>query len=247
MPTVQAVNKSPRISPCAWQWLLLLLCTIAPALQAQQAAAPSFAQQVQDFADATSRAAAGAARIEVSVGQLDPRLRLAPCTKVEPYLPNGTRLWGKAHIGVRCLAGTTLWNVYLPVTVKVYGRALAATTALPAGTTLGPADLAEAEVDLAAEGGSVFAAAQSQNLVGRTLLRPVSAGQALRSNALKQRLWFTAGDTVRITATGSGFAVESSGEALSNGFEGQSARVRTAGGRVISATPVGEREVELGL
>jgi len=241
------VNKSPRISLCAWRWLLLLVCAIAPALQAQQAAAPSLAQQVQDFADATSRAAAGTARVEVSVGQLDPRLRLAPCTKVEPYLPNGTRLWGKAHIGVRCVAGTTPWNVYLPVTVKVYGRALAATTALPAGATLGPADLAETEVDLASEGGSVFAAAQAQNLVGRTLLRPVSAGQALRSSALKQRQWFTAGDTVRITATGSGFAVESSGEALSNGIEGQSARVRTEGGRVISATPVGAREVELAL
>src|SRR5438309_6257337 len=57
--------------------------------------------------------AAGGARIEVVVGQLDPRLRLAPCERIEPYLPPGVRLWGKSHIGLRCKEGRTAWNVYL--------------------------------------------------------------------------------------------------------------------------------------
>ena len=34
-------------------------------------------------------------RMEVIVGNLDSRLRLAPCGNVEPYLPVGMRLWGK--------------------------------------------------------------------------------------------------------------------------------------------------------
>ena len=64
-----------------------------------------------------------ALRMEVLVGALDPRLQLAPCAKVEPYMPPGTRLWGKSRLGLRCLAGTTRWNVFMPVTVKAMGRA----------------------------------------------------------------------------------------------------------------------------
>ena len=65
-----------------------------------------------------------AARVEVVVGQLDPRLHLAPCERIEPYLPPNVRLWGKSRIGLRCTQGRTAWNVYLPIIVKVWGRAL---------------------------------------------------------------------------------------------------------------------------
>jgi flagella basal body P-ring formation protein FlgA len=80
-------------------------------------------QQVRALAmGGATHAPEGVSRIEVVVGQLDSRLHLAPCAKIEPYLPNGTRLWGKSRIGLRCLQGATLWNVYLPITVKAYGR-----------------------------------------------------------------------------------------------------------------------------
>ena len=96
-------------------------------------------------------AESGGSRVEVSIGQLDPRLRLAPCQSIEPYLPPGVRLWGKARIGLRCKVGPTPWNVYLPITVKVFGRALVVPAGAAAGSVLGEADLAEAEVDLAEE------------------------------------------------------------------------------------------------
>jgi hypothetical protein len=34
-------------------------------------------------------------RMEVAVGELDSRLRLAPCARIEPYIPVGARLWVK--------------------------------------------------------------------------------------------------------------------------------------------------------
>jgi hypothetical protein len=88
------------------------------------------------------------ARGRSSVGQLDPRLRLAPCQSIEPYLPPGVRLWGKAGDRLRCKAGPTPWNVYLPITVKVFGRALVVPAARPPAASCPRADLAEAEVDL---------------------------------------------------------------------------------------------------
>ena len=43
---------------------------------------------------------------------------------VTPFLPPGTRLVGKARIGLRCVRGPTRWNVYLPVSVRLYGQGL---------------------------------------------------------------------------------------------------------------------------
>jgi hypothetical protein len=46
-------------------------------------------------------------RMEVEVGALDRRLTLAPCAQVEPYLPAGSRLWGKTRVGLRCVQGSS--------------------------------------------------------------------------------------------------------------------------------------------
>src|SRR5580765_272573 len=187
----------------------------------------------------------GGSRVEVTLGQLDPRLRLAPCQSIEPYLPPGVRLWGRTRIGLRCKVGPTPWNVYLPITVKVFGRALVVPAGAAAGSVLVEADLAEAEVDLAEE--FAPALADPRLAVGRTLAQNLKAGQTLRQSHIKSRQWFVAGETVRVVATGEGFALESEAQALSNGIEGQPARVRTESGRVLTGLPSGERRVEVAL
>src|SRR5213075_3004468 len=103
-----------------------------------------------------SAAAPPSTRVEVVVGQLDPRLHLAPCERIEPYLPPNVRLWGKSRIGLRCTQGRTAWNVYLPIAVKVWGRALVVPAGAAAGSVLADSDLADAEVDLAEEFTPVF-------------------------------------------------------------------------------------------
>lgn len=204
--------------------------------------AEGLTEQVRQFA--LQAGGAPGLRLEVEVGALDSRLRLAPCERVEPYLPTGTRLWGRTRIGLRCAQGGTPWNVYLPLTVKVYGRGLTVAAALPAGAVLTAADLQPAEIDLAAGAAPLLA---SELAVGRTLARPVAAGQALRQSDLRARQWFAAGDTVQITAVGPGFRVSGEGQALGPGLEGQPARVRTESGRVVVGQPVAERRVELSL
>jgi flagella basal body P-ring formation protein FlgA len=200
--------------------------------------------QVQMIAQAGARAGMPAhARVEVQVGRLDPRLRLAPCLQVQPYLPPGLQMWGRTRIGIRCLDGAVRWNVSLPVTVKVYARALVAADVLPAGAVLSQALLSSAEIDIAAEAGSVFSDANS--LVGRTLNRPLAAGEAVRSSSLKVRQWFAAGDTVMVRAVGSGYTVAREGQALTAGLEGQSVKVRFENGRIVSGRVVGERNVEM--
>jgi flagella basal body P-ring formation protein FlgA len=205
---------------------------------AQQAASLAAAQAPQ-------RPGASAPRIEVIAGKLDPRLRLAPCERVEAYLPPGARAWGRTRIGLRCQQGATRWNVSLPLTVRVWAPAAVLAAPLPAGSVLAAEHLSLAEVDWAAEPSTVFA--DPARLIGRTLARPLPAGDAPRQADLKARQWFAAGDTVRLLASGPGFAISSDATALSHGMEGQPARVRTEGGRVLSGRPVGERRIEVGL
>jgi flagellar basal body P-ring formation protein FlgA len=189
---------------------------------------------------------AGVGRHEVVAGQLDSRLRLAACDEVLPYLPQGARLWGKTRVGLRCVKGVTNWNVYLPLTVNVYGPGLVSTAVLPAGHVLAAGDFRQAEVNLAEESfQSVIT--EASVLLGRTLAKPVTPGQSLRQASLKPRQWFTAGDKVRIRVSGSGFAVAGAGEAITAGMEGQPARVRTDNGRVVSGLPVADRLLEIAL
>lgn len=191
-------------------------------------------------------AVAGLQRTEVLPGLLNPRLRLNPCEQVTPYLPTGTRLWGKTRVGLRCVKGVTHWNVYLPVTVNVYGPALVATASLPAGHVVSAADFRQAEVNLA-EDPLHAPLTEAGQLLGRTLARPLAPGQSVRQASLKARQWFTAGEKVNIRVAGNGFAVAGAGEAVTAGMEGQPARVRTDNGRVVIGMPVAERVLEITL
>ncbi|HWH82425.1 MAG TPA: flagellar basal body P-ring formation chaperone FlgA [Burkholderiaceae bacterium] len=210
------------------------------------ALASGLEQQVRQLAlDAGRSGVPGAPRVEVSVGQLDARLRLAPCAQVQAYVPDGVRLWGKSRVGLRCVQGPTKWNVYLPITVKVFGTALVVTRGAASGSVLSAADLSLAEVDLAEDASPPVARAELA--VGRTVAHTLKVGQSLRQSHLKARQWFAAGETVTVLAQGDGFSVASEAQALNPGIEGQPVRVRTESGRVLTGQPTGERRVELAL
>jgi flagella basal body P-ring formation protein FlgA len=218
---------------------LLLACSGAGALD------DALVARVQTLAQEGAQQAAPNLRVQVRVGSLDPRLKLAPCNSVQPYLPPGTRLWGQARIGLRCNDAGVRWNVFLPVTVDVFGPGWVAAAPLAAGTRLSADDLKPATINLSAQTSPALAAPAAA--IGRTLARPLAAGDALHDGDLRTRQWFAAGDTVRIVAAGSGWRIHGEGQALNPGLEGQVVRVRTASGRIVSGAAVAERQVEVAL
>ena len=192
-----------------------------------------------------NHAAAGAgsnARIEVTLGELNPRLQLAPCARIDPFLPAGARLWGRSHIGLRCREGAT-WSVQLPVTVRVFGPALVAARPLAPNTPLASDDVAEAEVEWTRESQGV--ATDAAQLDNRVLTRPVAAGQPLPLAALRAPQVIAAGDPVKVLGQGRGFAVSAEATALAPALEGQSVRVRTESGRIVTGTARAGRRVEV--
>jgi flagella basal body P-ring formation protein FlgA len=228
---------------------LLAALPLCSALGSAMALDAGLSSQVQQLAQSAAAAGMPAqARVEVQVGNLDPRLKLAPCRQVQPYLPAGLQMWGRTRIGLRCLdakngSGPGRWNVSLPVLVKVYAKALVAVAALPAGTPLTQALLASAEIDIAAEPGAVFT--EADQLLGRALSRPLAAGDAVRSTGLSKRQWFAAGDAVVVRASGPGYAVAGEGRAMAAGLEGQDVKIRFESGRTVTGRAVGDRRVEV--
>ena len=183
-------------------------------------------------------------RVEISVGALDDRMRLAPCAAVEPFVPAGARLWGKTMLGMRCKTGAT-WSVLVPVHIKVFAQALVAAGPLQAGQPVSEADVRVDEVDLTRENGPVLT---DPSQIGDSILaRPVGAGQAMRREFIKPRPVINQGDPVKLVYSGPGFSVSGSGKALTAAGEGQSVRIQLESGKVLSGTVRGGKQVELGL
>ena len=222
-------------------------CLGAGALAQSDGVRPDFMDSTQQWLDnaVAGNLPAGSSplRMEVTVGELDSRLRLAPCTRVEPYLPVGTRLWGKTRLGLRCLEGSAKWNVFLPVTIKAYGQAWVIKGPVNAGAALTQADVMEAEVDWAEQREAIIS--NPDQWLGQVANRALNSGQALRQGMIRPAQAFRAGAQVRVLAQGAGFSITSDGQALSAGVVGQSARIKLDNGHVMSGEVVDGRTVRL--
>lgn len=231
-----------------WAACLGLLLAMSCAVQAQQQAnTPDYLQATQRWLDeAVSNIRPSESmplRMEVVLGELDRRLQLAPCARVEPYIPVGTQLWGKTRLGLRCLEGASKWNVFLPITIRAYGSAWVLKNHVLPGTVLTESDAMEAEVDWAEERTPIMAS--SSQWVGQIAARTLPAGQALRAGMTRAAQAFQSGSLVRVVAQGAGFQITSAGQAMSAGVVGQSARVKMDNGRVLSGVVVDSRTVRL--
>lgn len=182
-----------------------------------------------------------ATRFDVQLGSVD-RYALAPCRRTEPFLPANARLWGRSSVGLRCVDGAS-WSLLVPVTVRLWGPALVAAGPLAAGAVPAAQDVQSQEVELTREGPSVLR--DAGQLGGRTLVRPVGAGQVLRSEMLRMTQVVQPGDPVRLRILGQGFVLVASGQALGGAGEGQVVRVRTELGRVLSGTAHEGRTVDV--
>lgn len=220
LSTAWAQSSAPEVQALAQRWAL-------ESVQASQAAG------------------AGQLRMEVAVGALDARLKLAPCGNMEAYLPAGSRLWGRTRVAVRCVDGMSRWNVSLPVTVSAWGNAWVVRSQLPTGTMLTQADVVESEVNWAEDSSPVVR--EPAQWLGYSATRALTTGQTLRANMVRPAQVFQAGSQVKVVAQGAGFQVASDGQALTAGVVGQVARVRMDNGRVASGVVLDLRTVKIEL
>ena len=239
--STRGTNRPTRASRCmamARACVVLLLAAAGPATAEPSA---ELTERVRLLVDERV-VGNGGGEVEVTVGEPDSRLKLAPCARMEPFVPAGARLLGRTSLGVRCVEGAN-WVVYVPVQVKLFVDAWVAARPVPRGQPLGPDDVRIERVDIAPLNGNAML--PDMSVAGRTALRSLNPGDALRRDALRAPTVVQPGDAVQVVAVGTGFAAQTPGKALTMASDGQVTQVSLPGGRVLSgvARPGGVVEV----
>ncbi|MEI7455529.1 MAG: flagellar basal body P-ring formation chaperone FlgA [Nitrosomonadales bacterium] len=215
--------------------LLLILCLLNYSLAS---AAPQ-----QDHAQLRAAAAALVqqqtanlpGKITFTVDEIDKRISLTPCHKIEAFLPPGTQLSGRVSIGVRC-AEAGGWSTLIPVQIKITRELLVSSHPLSLGQIVREADIARLSTETTLKAGITDA-----NLViGKVLRYSVAAGYILREDMLRAPFSIKQGQSVKLSIQGNSFSLSSSGIALNNASEGEIVQARTSSGRVVSGTASAE-------
>ena len=215
-------NTVPRRFSSAFVSALLWLPALSPAQSALD-------DTLNDYLQTQTKGLPG--KVSYSITPLDPRTRLSACDAYEPFLPAGSRLWGKTTVGVRCL-GPSNWTIYVPVRINVSGSYLVSARPMPAGYVLSDTDVALRNGDLSTLPPTILT--DLSQVAGKTVKNGVAAGQPLRSDQLIAPWAVQQGQNVTTVSSGPGFTVSSVGKALTNAVAGQVVQVRTDSGQVVS-------------
>jgi flagellar basal body P-ring formation protein FlgA len=170
-------------------------------------------------------------KVSIEVGHFDLRLNLAACISPEPFLPKGSRPWGKTSVGIRC-SEPTPWTIYVKATVKAYGEYVAAATPLTQGQVITASDLVKARGDLATLPTGVIT--DISQAIGQKIAMAIQQGAPIRKDLLRSQQAIQAGQVVRLVSIGSGFKISTEGKAMGSANEGQTVQTRTTSGQTVS-------------
>lgn len=174
------------------------------------------------------------------IDEIDPRLSLSECARLEAFLPAGSQFIGKTSVGVRCTEKNG-WSIFVPAQVKVSLNLLVSARQLPMGHTLRKEDI----VTQTTEASTISGFTDPKRVLGQVMRYGISAGQLLRADMLRPPYSVTQRQVVQISAQGNGFSIRNEGAALNNASEGQSVQVRVGSGRVIGGIARADGVVEI--
>lgn len=190
---------------------------------------------------------ARAARYEVKVNRLDPRLRLPLCPPdaLSAHLESPTEPVGRVTVRLSCESDVR-WRLFVPAQVSLFQQVLVVTRPLGRHSVIRPDDLTMLERDVGLLGNAYMT--DPQQVSGMRLRRQVSADSVLAPNMLEQDEVIKRGDKVVISAANTQVSVRMSGEALESGNTGNQISVRNArSGRVVKARVLGPGQVEVAM
>jgi flagella basal body P-ring formation protein FlgA len=177
-------------------------------------------------------------RVEVTVGSLDSRLRLAACDRpLSTYdSPNGLN-GGRGVVGVRC-EGSRPWKLFVPVQLAQIEPVVVSRRPLARGQTLQAEDLALSEIDVSGVHRAYFS--RIEDLVGMRSKRSLPSGEVLHAGLLEREQLVRRGSQVEILADTAGLQVRMRGKAMADGGRGDLVKVKNlSSGRVVSGTVEG--------
>ncbi len=163
---------------------------------------------------------------EITVGRIDPRLKLTPCQLAPTaFLAAGTKLQGKLTVGLRCAAPKP-WTVYIPAQIKRFANVVAAAHTLPRGTKISAADVMPVRKELSQIHGGYFL--KASRVIGQVVTQNIAVGRAIRPQRIKPPIVIHRGEKVAIIASIGALKVKGKGEALGDAAQGELVTVRNS-------------------
>lgn len=200
----------------------LLLCIALPAVG--QTAPEREVEPLDSLREAArafleSEAAQMQGEIEVSIGRIDPRLRLARCDRpIEGFWPRGGRKMGSVTVGVRC-DGEVSWSIYVRAKLAVYETVVATSRPLNRGGRVAASDVELLREDVTRLSSGYYT--RTEDVVGMEVRRSVRAGMVLNRSLVKAPIMIKRGETVVIIADTGSVQVRMEGKALDAGAKGE--------------------------
>lgn len=179
-------------------------------------------------------------KVAFNVDDIDPRVVLQACSKVEAFLPAGSQLIGRVSIGVRCMDAKS-WHIFIPVQIRITRNLLTSARPLAHGQIIHNEDLSRSSIETTQNIGIT----DDKEAVGKVLRFSITAGTILRPEMMRDPYSVKQGQSVRLSVKGSNFVISSSGIALNNASEGDTVQIRTTSGHVISGTASEEGVVQI--
>lgn len=182
-------------------------------------------------------------RVEISVGNLDNRLRLSHCSQpLSMKAQDPTGLGGNISVQAQC-KGNQPWSVYVPAQVFIYQQVPVALRDLARGDVISAADIRLDTLNISAIRQEFVASISAA--VGKEVKRNISQGEPLKSINLDAPTAIKRGETVTVQALAGDIRVSSSGTAMADGRMGQKIRIRNnQSERVVTAVVIGPGQAQ---
>lgn len=163
-------------------------------------------------------------RIDISIGNLDSRLRLGQCqVPVDFTAQDQSGLGGNISVKAQCAKGSR-WAVHIPAQVMIYREIPVAAQDITRGQRLAQEHLGSALVNIS-NVRQAFAA-DSGAIVGREAKRNIGKGEVFKTALLDSPTTVRRGEIVVLESLAGSIKVSSSGTALADGRLGQKIRVK---------------------
>lgn len=171
-------------------------------------------------------------KVNIEIQPLDSRIRIAECQLMEGFTVQGARLWGKTHIGVRCLKSESKpWTLYVQADVQVWGDYAVTALPLSQGASILTTDVVMQSGDLTKLPAGIIT--DSAMLEGKQAAINLPLGTVLRPELLKSVPVIKQGQTVQLNSRGEGFVISADGTAMQTANVGQVVDVKVSSGQIV--------------
>lgn len=233
--------------PTTWVWHKLIqlfmafsgLLTITGLANAQTYSPIALKQDVAKFLTSEYNSKG---RVQISVGNLDQRMRLHPCPQAPlMLLRDATGTGGNISVQVQCKANPG-WSVHVPAQVSIFRELPVAIRDLNRGEQITPADISWESMNISELRQSYHT--ETQVIIGQEVKRNIGQGLPFLTSSLDAPTLVRRGDQVDLQSQAGSIIVSTSGTAMTDGRLGQKIRIRNnQSDRIVTGTVVASGKV----